>query len=157
MDTRQRLETLRKFQHLLDNAFRVPGTRFRFGWDPIIGAIPWLGDVVAALMSCAIVVQAHHMRVPRVVQARMLLNTAIDMVTGVVPFLGDVADVFWKANAKNFSLLERHAARPQPATLGDQLFVGGIILAVLALALIPLIVVYWVVQFLVAGDGKGTA
>jgi hypothetical protein len=149
MDTRQRLESLRKFQHFLDNAFRIPGTKLRFGWDPIIGAVPWLGDAVAALMSCAIVVQAHHMRVPRVVQARMLLNTAIDMLAGSVPLLGDVADVFWKANAKNFTLLERHAAQAQPATLGDRLFVGGILLAVIGMALVPLLVVYWIVQWLV--------
>ena len=118
MDTRQRLESLRKLQHLLDNAFRVPGTSLRFGWDPIIGAVPWVGDVLAALLSCAIVVQAHHMRVPRVVQARMLLNTAIDVLDRVVPVVGDVADVFWKSNAKNFLLLERHAAEAQPATAG---------------------------------------
>ena len=99
--------------------------------------------MLAALLSCAIVVQAHHMRVPRVVQARMLLNTAIDVLVGSVPVVGDVADVFWKSNAKNFSLLERHAAERAPATAGDRLFVGGILLAVVAMALAPLVVVYW--------------
>jgi hypothetical protein len=148
-DTQQRLNSLRKLQHLLDNAFRVPGTSLRFGWDPILGAVPWVGDVLAALMSCAIVVQAHHMRVPRVVQVRMLLNTAIDVIAGSLPFVGDVADLFWKSNTKNFSLLERHAAQPQPATSGDRLFVAGILLAVLAIALIPLVMMYLLVQLLV--------
>jgi hypothetical protein len=148
-DTQQRLHSLRKLQHLLDNAFRVPGTSLRFGWDPIIGAVPWVGDVLAALMSCAIVVQAHHMRVPRVVQVRMLLNTAIDLLAGCVPVVGDVADVFWKSNAKNFSLLERHAAEPQPATPGDRLFVAGILLGVLAMAAVPLVMMYLLVQLLV--------
>ncbi|MEO8259117.1 MAG: DUF4112 domain-containing protein [Acidobacteriota bacterium] len=142
MDTRRRLESLRQLQHLLDNAFRVPGTNLRFGWDPVIGAVPWVGDVLAALMSCAIVVQAHHMRLPRAVQARMLLNTAIDVVVGSVPVVGDVADVFWKSNAKNFALLERHGAEVRPATVGDRLFVAGIVLAVLALALAPLVMMY---------------
>jgi hypothetical protein len=145
MDT---LESLRKLQQLLDSAFRVPGTNLRFGWDPILGAVPWLGDVLAGLLSCAIVVQAHHMRVPRVVQARMLLNTAIDVLIGLVPVVGDVADVFWKSNAKNFLLLERHAADLRPATVGDQLFVGGILLAVIAIALAPLVVVYWLSRLL---------
>ena len=54
------------------------------------------------------------MRVPRVVQLRMLLNVAIDLIVGVVPVVGDVADVVWKSNAKNFALLERHAARGAP-------------------------------------------
>ena len=149
LDIQGRLDRLRKLQHLLDNAFRVPGTSLRFGWDPIIGVVPWVGDVLAALMTCAIVVQAHHMSVPRVVQVRMLLNTAIDLIAGSLPVVGDVADVFWKANAKNFLLLERHAAQAQPATSGDRLFVGGVLLAVLAMALIPLLVLYWIVQLLV--------
>jgi hypothetical protein len=152
VDAQQRLNSLRKLQHLLDNAFRVPGTSLRFGWDPIIGAVPWVGDVLAALVSCAIVVQAHQMRVPRVVQARMLINTAIDVLIGCVPMVGDVADVFWKSNAKNFSLLERHAAEPQPATSGDRLFVAGIVLAVLALAVIPLVMMYVLVQLLVGAS-----
>ena len=148
MEPRQRIESLRKLQHLLDSAFRVPGTNLRFGWDPIIGAVPWAGDALAAMLSCAIVVQAHHMRVPRAVQARMLLNTAIDVGLGLVPVAGDVADVFWKSNARNFLLLERHAADPRPATVGDQLFVGGVLLAVVAMALAPLVVVYLVYRLL---------
>src|SRR6476646_460709 len=70
----ERLESLRRLQNFLDNAFRVPGTNFRFGWDPIIGLIPWIGDLITAMMSCAIVIQAHQMRMPRVVQLRMLFN-----------------------------------------------------------------------------------
>ena len=148
VDTRQRLEALRKLQRLLDEAFRVPGTAIRFGWDPIIGLIPWAGDALTAILACAIIVQAHHMRLPKVVQLRMLLNIAIDLIVGAVPFLGDVADAFWKSNTKNFAMLERHAARAQPPTAGDWLFVGGIIAVVVALAMIPLFVVYWLANVL---------
>ena len=146
VQTQQRLEALRKLKFLLDSAFRVPGTNLRFGWDPIIGLIPWAGDVLTALMSCAVIVQAHHMRVPRVVQLRMLLNIAIDVIVGVVPFLGDIADFAWKSNTRNFALLERHALEVQPATTGDWLFVLGIAAAALAIALVPLFVLYWVVS-----------
>ena len=146
MDTAQRLEALRKLQQLLDQAFRVPGTSLRFGWDPIIGLIPWAGDALTAILSCAIIVQAHHMRVPKVVQLRMLFNVAIDLIVGAIPLFGDVADVFWKSNTMNFALLERHAARPQPPSAGDWLFVGGIVAAVLLLALVPLFVLYLIVH-----------
>ena len=97
------------------------------------------------------------MRVPRVVQLRMLLNVAIDMVIGVVPFVGDVADVFWKSNAKNFALLERHAAEPRPATAGDWLFVAGVLVAVVVIALAPLVVVYWLVHALMVLASAGAA
>lgn len=129
----------------MDAAFRVPGTRVRFGWDAIIGLVPWAGDTVTALLALGILVHAHRMRVPRIVQLRMLLNVGIDMVIGLVPLLGDVADVFWKANTRNLALLERHAAEPLQPSLGDWLFVVGIVAAVVALAAIPFVVLYWIV------------
>jgi hypothetical protein len=144
------MEALRALQRLLDEVFRVPGTTIRFGWDPIIGLVPWVGDALTAIFSCAIIVQAHQMRLPKVVQLRMLLNVAIDVMVGVVPVVGDVADVFWKSNAMNFALLERHAAQAQPPTVGDWLFVIGVVLAVVAIAVVPLIVLYWLVHALSA-------
>jgi hypothetical protein len=141
-----RLQALREWQRLLDGAFRVPGTRIRFGWDPIIGLIPWAGDLIGALMSCALVLNAHQMRVPRVVQLRMLLNVGIDVVIGIVPFFGDVADFFWQSNTKNLALLERHAGVARPATTGDWIFVGGIITAIVVVAAVPVLVMYWILH-----------
>jgi hypothetical protein len=146
MGFEERLERLRSWQRLLDSAFRIPGTRLRFGWDPIIGLVPWVGDLVTALMACVIVVHAHRLRVPRIVQARMLLNIAIDLMTGVVPFFGDVADVFWKANTRNLALLERHASPAAAPTRGDWLFVLLTLAGVTAVAVVPLIVLYWIVH-----------
>ena len=140
------MQSLRKLQRLLDEAFRVPGTNFRFGWDPIVGAVPWVGDALTALFSSAIIVQAHHMRVPRVVQLRMLLNIAIDLIVGIVPFIGDVADVFWKSNKKNFALLERHAVPGVPPTTADWVFVGGILAVIVIMALLPLFMLYWLLN-----------
>ena len=140
----QRLEALRALQRWLDEAFRVPGTNLRFGWDPLIGLVPWVGDLLTALMSGAIVLQAHHMRLPRVVQLRMLGNIAIDLTAGAIPVVGDAADFFWKSNKKNFAMLEEHAYEVRPATPGDWLFVGAILLAILVVALVPLAVMYWI-------------
>jgi hypothetical protein len=146
----RRMQALRSLQRLLDEAFRVPGTRIRFGWDPLIGAVPWLGDAVTAVLSCAIIVQAHQMRVPRIVQLRMLANVGIDLIAGAIPLLGDVADFVWKSNTKNFALLERHARAPLAATAGDWLFVIGLVAAVIAMALVPLFVLYWLLHVLAA-------
>ena len=149
MDPDRGLDSIRKLMRLLDEAFRVPGTNLRFGWDPIIGLVPWIGDVLTAVLGSAIVVKAHRLRVPGVVQIRMLLNIGIDVLVGVVPVVGDAADFLWKANTKNLALLERHAPQVQPATRGDWLFVVGIVGAVVAMALVPLLVLYLVVQFIV--------
>jgi hypothetical protein len=140
------LGSLRSLQRLLDEAFRVPGTRIRFGWDAVVGLVPWAGDVLTALLGLAILVAAHRRRVPGVVQVRMLLNLAIDLAIGLVPFAGDVADVFWKANTRNMTLLERHAASPMPATAGDWWFVAGITAVVFSMAALPLLLLYWLLS-----------
>lgn len=124
----------------------MPGTRIRFGWDALVGLVPWAGDVLTALMGLAILVSAHRMSVPGVVQVRMLLNLILDLVIGLVPFAGDVADVFWKANTKNMTLLERHAASPMPATAGDWWFVTGVTALVFSLAALPLVLLYWLLN-----------
>ena len=87
----RRMIALRSLQRLLDDAFRVPGTTIRFGWDPLIGLVPWAGDVLTAVLSGAIILQAHHLGVPRVVQLRMIANVAIDVLVGAIPVIGDVA------------------------------------------------------------------
>src|SRR5947209_13955115 len=92
LDPDRGLDSIRKLMRLLDEAFRVPGTNLRFGWDPIIGLVPWIGDVLTAVLGSAIVVKAHRLRVPGVVQIRMLLNIGIDVLVGVVPVVGDAAD-----------------------------------------------------------------
>jgi hypothetical protein len=125
-EVERRLSALRSLKTWLDEAFRVPGTNLRFGWDPLIGLVPWIGDLLTALMSGAIVLQAHTMRLPRVVQLRMLGNVAVDLLAGAIPFVGDAADFFWKSNKKNFTLLEQHAYEVRPLAvmywIGSTLF-----------------------------------
>jgi hypothetical protein len=156
----RRLESLRTLRRFLDEQFQVPGTRLRFGWDPLIGLIPWVGDAVTAILGAGIILQAHSMRVPKVVQLRMLFNVAIDLLVGVVPVVGDAIDFVWKSNSKNFALLERHlshvrwreraaagaAASETSATTGDYLFVGGALAVIAAVALVPLFVMYWLLH-----------
>jgi len=150
MDARDTIERLRTLQRLLDNAFRVPGTTIRFGLDPLIGLVPWLGDVVTGAFAVVLLVHANRLRVPKIIQIRMLVNVAVDTVLGAVPVAGDVADVFWKSNSRNFALLERHAGREQRPSTGDYLFVAGAAAAVVAMALIPLFVMYWLYQMIAA-------
>lgn len=103
----------------MDSAYRVPGTSIRFGWDPIVGLVPGVGDAATASVAVAILYHAHLLGVPRVVLARMLLNTLVDLVIGIVPLAGDVADIAWKSNSRNFALLERHQRPGVRPSSGD--------------------------------------
>lgn len=124
----------------LDDGFRVPGTRFRFGLDPILGLlVPGLGDGLTALLALALIAQGVREGVPGVVLARMVLNVGVDALVGIVPVLGDLVDFAWRANRKNLDLLERHrrpgGAHPTP---GDWATVGVAALALLAIVAVPI-------------------
>jgi hypothetical protein len=139
------LDALRRWAVLLDSAFRIPGTRIRFGLDAIIGLIPGLGDISTPAFAGLLLLQAVRMRLPIVVQGRMVLNAALDMLLGLVPILGDLVDVGWKANLRNLALLERHARPGVPPGRGDYIFVW-ICLAFLALiAITPVVLIIWLV------------
>jgi len=140
------LDALRRWAVLLDSAFRIPGTGIRFGLDAIVGLIPGLGDLSTPAFAALLLVQAVRMRLPVVVQARMVLNAAFDMLIGLVPILGDLADIGWKANLRNLALLERHARPGVPPARGDYFFVW-LWLAVLALiALTPVALIIWLLS-----------
>ena len=143
----QRFALFKRMSNLLDSAMAVPGTSIRFGLDPILGLFPGLGDLVSPLFTMGILWQARELGIPRVVQLRMIFNVAIDTVIGIVPLIGDIFDVAWKANNRNMALLERYAYEEHAASRGDWLFVTLMIAVLALIALIPLALLGWVVSF----------
>jgi hypothetical protein len=140
------MDALRRWAVLLDSAFKVPGTNIRFGLDAIIGIVPGLGDLVAPVFTVILLGSALKMRVPAVVLTRMVLIAGIDMLLGLVPLAGDIGDVFWKADLRNMALLERHARPGVPPTRGDYWFVLGCIGVVVVIALVPFLILAWLLS-----------
>jgi hypothetical protein len=146
-----RLDMLRRWSSRLDSAFEIPGLNIRFGWDPILGLLPGIGDLVTPLYSIAIVVTGMQLGIPKVVQLRMLVNVIIDALAGIVPVIGDAFDVAWKANEWNMRLLERHAWEERPASASDWLFVGLITVVMLAAVAVPVLAVVAILRWLGRG------
>ncbi len=90
---------------LLDEAFTIPGTNQRVGFDALIGLIPGVGDTVGALLSTYIIVEGARRGASPWMVVRMLGNVAVETVIGVVPIVGDLFDVVWKSNTRNLQLL----------------------------------------------------
>lgn len=99
---RQRLVWLGRF---LDNAVTIPGTSHRVGADAIIGLVPGIGDVVTSLMSSYIVYEAWRLGAGGKQVALMVGNVALDLLISEVPILGDIGDVYFKANVRNLRML----------------------------------------------------
>ena len=133
---------------MLDAAFRVPGTTFRFGLDAIVGLIPGAGDIGTAFFSVIILLHAVRLRIPKVVIGRMLLNSGLDMLAGTVPLLGDLFDAGYKANLRNMALLERHAQPGVPPSRSDYVFVWIAIGLLALIAIIPIVVLMAMVTLL---------
>lgn len=150
-----RFRRLRQISHWLDNAIPVPGTEFRFGLDPILGLIPGAGDGLAAFLSVMIIWESAQLGASRPTLIRMILNVLFETVVGVVPLLGDLVDVAWKANVRNLDLLEQELDKPQFSQQMNRWFLILVLLGLgailLGLILIPLFLFSTILRALLGG------
>jgi hypothetical protein len=135
-DPASRIRRVRVLARLLDSSIPVPGTKWKIGFDPIVGLIPGIGDVIGAVLSGYIILEAVRMEVPTFTLARMLVNVGIDTVLGAVPAVGDVFDAAWKSNMMNVALLERHIGVTGSAPQKRHNVLGLMVLAIVVLVLI---------------------
>jgi hypothetical protein len=136
-------ENLDLLSHLLDDWFRVPGTSIRFGLDGIVGFIPGVGDAIAGIASCVIIIAAWARGVSYITVARMLANWGIEVVLGSVPVLGNLFDIGWKANRRNYKLLTGSLADPQGVKRRSWLFFAVLCVGLAALLIAPVLLLGW--------------
>ncbi|RIJ43053.1 DUF4112 domain-containing protein [Pontibacter oryzae] len=125
-----RTEKLKWVEHmvrLLDNQFRLPGTNFRFGLDPILGLLPVAGDLASFAMSATLVMtMARHGASGKLV-ALMLVNIALDALIGSIPIVGNIFDFVFKANERNVRLLQKHYEEGKYQGSGKSVVIGVLI------------------------------
>jgi hypothetical protein len=137
------LSWLQEVARLLDSRFRIPGTRVRFGLDPVLSLVPGAGDLVSPMFAVALLVQAVHQGVPKIIMVRMLGNALVDALIGIVPVAGSLADIFFRANTRNLALLERHARPGARPTRADYAFVLGVAALFGMIVLVPAVLAVW--------------
>ena len=98
---------------LLDDFFRIPGTKFRIGLDPILASSPIFGDMLAAGPGLVILLEAIRSRVSLPVLLRMGGNMLINTTLDVIPIIGPVGSAFFKSNTRNLRLLQKWQAGQQ--------------------------------------------
>ena len=111
----------------MDELLRLPGTKFRFGLDPLIGLLPGLGDTASAFVSALTLIQAARLGVPKILLARMSLNILTNEIIGIIPGVGDAFSFWFKSNTRNYNLLQRHMTAPQHSRKSDWIFVAVVI------------------------------
>jgi len=131
---------------VLDTTVRIPGTSWYIGFDPLLGLIPGIGDVLANLIGTIVLGLATHLKLPRIVLARMSLNLLINGTVGAVPVIGDLFSVWFRSHTRNAVLLRDAAMKPDRETRADWLYVVGIIGGTVALLLLTIAFTMWSVM-----------
>jgi hypothetical protein len=152
-----RLERLRNFSRLLDNAIAIPGTNYRVGLDPLLGLIPGGGDTVGLVFSCLIVFEASRLGASPSTLGQMTSNILLETVLGTVPGIGDLFDVVWKSNTKNIKLLDEHLGVQQSLPITGHrnrgftiLLIVGLVLAVAGCVALSIFILHWLYQIFLA-------
>jgi hypothetical protein len=136
-------ENLDLLSRVLDTWFRIPGTSIRFGLDGIVGFIPGIGDLLGGLASCVIILAGYFRGAPAITLLRMIANVGIEVLVGAVPLLGNLFDIGWRANRRNYHLLERTLQTGPRDTWRDWLFMALLGLGLVALAMVPFVLLMW--------------
>lgn len=135
-----------RLSRALDDVVKIPGTRWGVGLDGLIGLlVPGAGDALTGAGSIALLLLAFRRRVPTVVLGRMVVNIVVDLVIGLIPVLGDVFDVAWRANRMNLELIQKYETDPHAApSVLDIVVVGiGLLVSIAALVLPIFLWLFW--------------
>jgi hypothetical protein len=134
---------------IMDSFLRVPGTKLRFGLDPIIGLLPGIGDVTSAIISAVAFVHAARCGVPKILLARLAMNILINELVGIIPGLGDAFSFWFKSNVRNYELLRRYSAAPARSRRSDWIFVIAVLGLLFVIVCAGLIVTVLVLETIV--------
>ncbi|WP_303311718.1 DUF4112 domain-containing protein [Hymenobacter sp. BT730] len=134
----ERLRWVERVARLMDSQFRLPGTSFRFGLDPLLGLIPVVGDLSTFAVSGALLLTMMRHGASRHLVVRMALNILLDTVIGAIPIIGNLFDFAYKSNERNVELLRRHYAEGKYTGSGK-----GLIVVVMLAFLLFLGLLFW--------------
>jgi hypothetical protein len=103
---------LTRLTHLMDGVFEIPLVKRKFGFDPLIGLVPVVGDLIPAAIGLYLVFEARQLGASRWLQTRMVGNLLLDLLVGAVPVLGDFFDLMFRAHYRNLKLLQKELGEP---------------------------------------------
>jgi hypothetical protein len=132
----ERLKWVESLARLMDSQFRLPGTNFKFGLDPIMGFIPLAGTLSTYAVSGILVVTMARYGVSRKVVILMFLNILLDALIGSIPIIGNIFDFAYKANDRNVRLLRRHYQEGKHSGSGTGILIVVSLFLLLILGLI---------------------
>jgi len=126
---------IKRLVYLLDEQFRLPGTNFRFGLDPLMNLFPVVGDMTGFVISAGLLLAMARKGASNKLVVLMSINIFIDAIIGGIPLIGQVFDFFFKANSRNLRLLKEHYVEGKHSGSGKNTIILAIIILAVLLAL----------------------
>jgi hypothetical protein len=109
--------SIERLARTMDSAIKLPIIG-GVGLDALLGLVPFAGDATSAAISISLIARSVRYGVPREIITKMLANVLVDFLLGSVPLVGDLADMWFKANERNVALLREflgdEARPPRP-------------------------------------------
>lgn len=139
------LKYLDQASDLLDSRFRIPGTNIRFGLDFLIGLVPYAGDIIGFVFSGFLLITMVRNGASGMVVLKMLWNVFLDTTVGTIPILGDLFDLQYKANRRNYELLLEHYEEGAHKGSAWPVIIG-LIFALVLLLLLSLALIFWLLN-----------
>ena len=137
-----RLQWVERVSRLLDSQFRVPGTNWRFGLDPIMGLLPVVGGLPSLAVSGLLILTMMRHGASGNLVVRMVFNVVLDALIGAIPIVGNIFDFAYKANDRNVALLRAHYAEGRHQGSGKGLLLA-LTLVLLALGGLLVWAAWW--------------
>ncbi|MDP3469259.1 MAG: DUF4112 domain-containing protein [Daejeonella sp.] len=134
-----KLNWAERVSYLMDEKFRVPGTNFRFGIDPLLNLIPVLGGVSGFVVSFVLVLTLARYGLSRKVLILMLLNIILDSTIGAIPIVGQIFDFAYKSNSRNIRLMKEYYEEGKHQGSGT-----GTLIWIIAILTICILIFVWV-------------
>lgn len=132
----------------MDSRYRVPGTQFRFGLDPILSLFPALGNVISYVISGVLIVHMVRYGASGAVVVKMILNICFDFLISNIPVLGTLFTAGYKANNRNVRLLKEHYREGKHRGSGMRLVVMVVATLVLLSFLLLALLIFVLVELI---------
>lgn len=149
-----RRKHLERLAWLLDNSIPVPFTKRHIGLDSLVGLVPGIGDAIGGLLSTWILFQGMQVKVPWITFMRMVMNVAVEVVVGIVPVVGDLFDMGWKANHRNVELLADYLDRPVETARSSVVLMMGVLLMLIVVGVVSVSLGIWLFATVFSGLGQ---
>ena len=127
---------IKSVSYLLDEQFRLPGTKFRFGLDPVMNLIPGIGDISGFIISGGLLLAMAKKGASNKIVVLMCLNILLDATIGAIPIIGQIFDFFFKSNTRNLKLMREHYIEGKHQGSGKNVIMITVIILIILLAIL---------------------